>query len=282
MSHNATNWAIKQRGLKPAAKIVLWHLADCHNAHTGQCNPKQATLAYLCEMSRSTLNLHLDKLEEMGLIKRVVQVDEHSKKQRPTSYILAFDEAGNTVSENQTRTPDVECAATTSCASVSENQTRAVSENSEKPCPNFGDSRVRNSDTKNPVKEPGSAKPCESAISDGVVLRCKLLDAMGMRGDELNTSGQFVVRGMTPGEVEMSFAAWRKLGLSDEQIIAAVRAKMSSQREADRSFLPRGIKFFDGPIADYAKRLAGGSPQSSASSDDAFLDGILRRYGKSA
>ena len=64
MSHAATNWAIRQRGLKPAAKIVLWHLADCHNGHTGQCNPRQALLAEMCEMSRSTLNAHLAELEK--------------------------------------------------------------------------------------------------------------------------------------------------------------------------------------------------------------------------
>jgi hypothetical protein len=32
MSHEATNWAIKQRGLKPTTKIVLWHLCDRFNA----------------------------------------------------------------------------------------------------------------------------------------------------------------------------------------------------------------------------------------------------------
>jgi hypothetical protein len=31
MSHRATNWAIQQRGLAPATKLVLWHLCDRHN-----------------------------------------------------------------------------------------------------------------------------------------------------------------------------------------------------------------------------------------------------------
>ena len=31
MSHAATNWAIQQRVLKPASKIVLSHLCDRHN-----------------------------------------------------------------------------------------------------------------------------------------------------------------------------------------------------------------------------------------------------------
>ncbi len=38
MSHRATNWAIQQRGLPPAAKLVLWHLCDRHNPDFG-CFP---------------------------------------------------------------------------------------------------------------------------------------------------------------------------------------------------------------------------------------------------
>ena len=62
MSHFATNWAILQRGLKPATKIVLWHLCDRHNPDFG-CFPTQARLATDCEISRSALNDHLRKLE---------------------------------------------------------------------------------------------------------------------------------------------------------------------------------------------------------------------------
>lgn len=137
MSHKATNWAVEQRGLKPATKIVLWHLADCHNAHTGQCNPKQSTLADKCEMSRSTVNLHLDKLCQLGLIKRVASVDPKTRRQRPTHYLLALDGA----LENEDPCPKPEHGA------VSENQTD--------PCPKNDQSRVRKSDTKNPVREPG-------------------------------------------------------------------------------------------------------------------------------
>ncbi|NPD14478.1 hypothetical protein HOY34_04595 [Xinfangfangia sp. D13-10-4-6] len=134
MSHAATNWAIRQRGLKPAAKIVLWHLADRHNGDTGQCNPKQERLAQDCEMSRSTLNLHLNELERLGLIRRIVTIDGATKRQRPTAYVLiGFEREAE--SDNRTRT-------------ASGNRTR-------KPCPKKPESRVRNSDTKNPVKEPG-------------------------------------------------------------------------------------------------------------------------------
>ena len=139
MSHAATNWAIRQKGLKPATKIVLWHLCDRHHPDNG-CFPMQKTLADDCEMSRSTLNLHLDKLEAMGLIRRETSRDEATKQQRPTRYWLAL-EAENPVSDNRTKVA------------------KAVSEKQQKPCPNFSNSRVRNSDSnsvREPVREPVS------------------------------------------------------------------------------------------------------------------------------
>lgn len=69
MSHDATNWAIKQRGLKPATKIVLWHLADCHNPSHG-CFPSHEYLAENAEMSISTVQRHIKELEALGLISR--------------------------------------------------------------------------------------------------------------------------------------------------------------------------------------------------------------------
>ncbi|WP_210202660.1 helix-turn-helix domain-containing protein [Sinorhizobium sp. BJ1] len=63
MSHEATNWAINQRGIKPALKVVLWHLCDRYNPDMG-CFSSQDTLAYDCEMARSTLNVHLTELEK--------------------------------------------------------------------------------------------------------------------------------------------------------------------------------------------------------------------------
>lgn len=153
MSHAATNWAIRQRGLKPATKIVLWHLADCHNGHTGQCNPKQSTLSDMCEMSRSTLNLHLEKLEALGLIRRVSSIDEATKRQRPTHYVLALDDADKAVSENKTRAQLVDHPSLDIAEPCPESGHGSVSENRQKPCPNLADYRVLKSDTKNLGRE---------------------------------------------------------------------------------------------------------------------------------
>ncbi|RYH04110.1 helix-turn-helix domain-containing protein [Salipiger sp. IMCC34102] len=160
MSHAATNWAIRQKGLKPATKLVLWFLADCHNGHTGQCNPRQELLAEECEMSRSTINVHLAKLEEVGLIKRVQRFDGRSNKQRATDYVLMLDGPEKPVSGIRTRAQDV-------VDPVSGIRTRAVSENGPEPCPENGESRVRNPDSMNPGIEPGT-QPRAEPRSDGV------------------------------------------------------------------------------------------------------------------
>ena len=90
MSHDATNWAIQQRGLKPTTKIVLWHLCNRHNPDYG-CFPSQNRLAYDSEISRSTLNDHLGHLEAEGLLRRVPRIDPVTKRQMPTRYILGFE-----------------------------------------------------------------------------------------------------------------------------------------------------------------------------------------------
>ena len=91
MSHAATNWAIQQRGLKPATKIVLWHLGDRHNPDFG-CFPTQARLAEDAQMSISALNEHLATLEDLGLIHRIRAHNPHSHRRLPTRYILGFEQ----------------------------------------------------------------------------------------------------------------------------------------------------------------------------------------------
>lgn len=137
MSHEATAWARKQRGLKPTARIVLWELCDRYHPDNG-CFPSQETLARDCELSRSALNDNLNALEEAGLIRREQRRDEKTYRQRSTLYRLAF-EAG--------------FEAKPCPESGHGNEGEAVSENDAEPCPENGESRVRISDT-NPVREP--------------------------------------------------------------------------------------------------------------------------------
>ncbi len=90
MSHRATNWAIQQRGLPPATKLVLWHLCDRHNPDYG-CFPSQDQLAADVEISRASLNTHLDRLERTGLIRRERRHEGDTHKRRSTRYFLDFE-----------------------------------------------------------------------------------------------------------------------------------------------------------------------------------------------
>lgn len=132
MSHEATNWAIKQRGLKPAAKIVLWHLCDRYHPDYG-CFPSQETLSSDCEMSRASLNNQLAELEKAGLIYRE-QRKTRSNRQQSTRYRFAFEDDFP-------------------CPDFRHGEQKAVSKSDEKPCPKNEDFRVQNLDT-NPVIEP--------------------------------------------------------------------------------------------------------------------------------
>lgn len=156
MSHKATNWAVEQRGLKPATKVVLWHLADRHNNDLG-CFPSQERLAEDCEMSRSTLNLHLNTLEERGLIRREQRWHKDTKKQKNTRYRLAFE------ADFETAGPQNPCPK-----SGHGIKRDPVSEKEPIPCPKNDDSRVRNSDT-NPVREPGTQPGSAQAREDGEI-----------------------------------------------------------------------------------------------------------------
>ncbi|MEP5007742.1 MULTISPECIES: helix-turn-helix domain-containing protein [Roseobacteraceae] len=68
-------WAANVKGLKPAAKIVLFQLADFHNKETGRCNPSAKRLADECEMGRATFFRHMTTLEECGLVTRHARGD---------------------------------------------------------------------------------------------------------------------------------------------------------------------------------------------------------------
>lgn len=148
MSHKATVWAIQQRGLKPAAKIVLWHLCDRFHPDHG-CFPSQETLANDCEMSRAGLNLQLNVLARAGLIRREQRRDENTNRQRSTRYRLAFED------DFEAEKAAVPCPETGH---------GAVSKNEQKPCPKKRKSRVQTCGHK-PVIEPVTEPLCERELA---------------------------------------------------------------------------------------------------------------------
>lgn len=89
MSHKATNWAMEQNQLKPAARIVLFCLADRHNPDYG-CFPSQKTIAIDANISARSVRDQLELLEISGLIKRVKTIGT-SGNFTSDRYMLAFE-----------------------------------------------------------------------------------------------------------------------------------------------------------------------------------------------
>lgn len=194
MSHAATNWAVKQRGIPAAAKIVLWHLADRHNPDRG-CFPSQARLAEDCELSRRSLNDQLQRLEDAGLIRREKRIDPTTRRQQNTRYILGFEpdfdqdadcpaagRADNTRGDNRLSQGRVQNLHTEGdgrsdcensapeggepseniCPSRVQNlHTEAVCKSTSEPCANSCKSRVQNLHT-NPVRGTSKRTMCSA------------------------------------------------------------------------------------------------------------------------
>jgi len=161
MSHKAVNWALEQRHLKAAPWVVLIQLADRHNRDTLRVDPEQVTLAVDCNMSRSTINVHLGSLEELGLLVRVPRENPATKKRLSTFYILGLDfenppHVDYAVSDFRTRIEEVKNGNKDE-SHVRNSDLAPMSEKTAIPCPEKRQSHVRNPDTNHgiePVKEP--------------------------------------------------------------------------------------------------------------------------------
>ena len=266
MSHEATNWAIKQRGLKPTTKIVLWHLCDRFNPDYG-CFPSQDRLAEDCEISRSTLNEHLGQLEAAGLLRRVPRLHPVTKRQMPTRYILGFElgftphvpdpcpETGHGIADDSETCAepapfeDDAPAEPEPCPETGRGcGDRAVSDFPADPCPENAESRVRNPDT-NPVREPLS-KPVKEeegaqareAISEEFF--GELLNALGLDAAALPGWWQ----GWPPRE---HVRRWRyDLGLDEDAILEVAEASRRDHPEP-----PDGPKALDRAMQRASQRL---------------------------
>ena len=98
MSHYMTALAMRQKGLKPSTKIVLYWLADHHNETTGECFPSYSTLEAECEMHRATVMRHIDELVKLGLIERIKRTRANGS-QTSNGYRLSLK---NNLSQNAT------------------------------------------------------------------------------------------------------------------------------------------------------------------------------------
>ena len=249
MSHKATVWAIQQRGLKPATKIVLWFLCDRHNPDFG-CFPTQARLADDAEMSISALNEHLAKLQELRLIHRVRAQDPHTHKRLATRYILGFEdgfppEPTPEIGDGFAGTDEEHEADPTP-----ESGHGAISGFVEKPSPDFAQSHLRNPEI-NLVREPLS-KPvkeeedAQARDSDFDRFFAELLRALGFAANAaLPTWWQG-----WPARTHVR--RWRDdLGLSEDRIIETATAS-----RGDHPYPPDGPKALDRFMERAAQRDA--------------------------
>jgi hypothetical protein len=257
MSHDATNWAIKQRGLKPTTKIVLWHLCDRFNPDYG-CFPSQDRLAHDCEISRSTLNDHLGQLEAGGLLRRVPRIDPVTKRQLPTRYILGFEpgftpvdvgpcpEIGRGVIGDAKATENVGVCGVDApslpvpCPDFGHGiETEAVSEFCPEPCPENAESRVRIPDT-NLVREPLS-KP----VKEEEDAQARDADFDRFFADLLSALG-FAANAHLPAwwqgwPARLHVQRWiRDLGLSEDRIL-----DVATETRGDHPNPPDGPKALD-------------------------------------
>ena len=182
MSHKATVWAIQQRGLKPATKIVLWFLCDRHNPDFG-CFPTQARLADDAEMSISALNEHLARLQELRLIHRVRAQDPHTHKRLATRYILGFEDGFPPEPTPESGDGFARTEGEHASDPTPDSGHGAISGFSAKPSPDFAQSHLRNPEI-NLVREPLS-KPvkeeedAQARDSDFDRFFAELLNALG-------------------------------------------------------------------------------------------------------
>ncbi len=263
MSHQATNWAILQRGLKPTTKIVLWHLCDRHNPDFG-CFPTQVRLAADAEMSVSSLNDHLAKLEEAGLIRRHRSHDPRTHRRLATRYILGFEmgtpenpapEAGDDDAGPEGGEPADPCP---------KSGHGAISEKSAKPSPKNAGFHLRNSET-NPVREP-LREPVKEAGRAGAPVDLSdeffsaLLEALGH--DPAGALPDWW-QGWPARE---HVRRWRDdLGLTEEQILS-----IASATRTRHPIPPDGPKALDRAMERAARRKGqpDGRKQSAASHEE--------------
>ena len=227
MSHFATNWAILQRGLKPATKIVLWHLCDRHNPDFG-CFPTQARLAADCEMSVSSLNDHLRALEEARLVHRVRCHDPQTHRRQATRYILGFEDRFPDPSDEED-----DCASEPDDGDDSDDPcpnsgVGAISEKLPKPSPNLAGFHLRNSETnlvREPLREPVKEEEEDAQARDDRFEEFfgRLLDALGLDTDA-GLPGWW--QGWPPREHVRRWIT--DLGLSEDRIVAVARDSRST------------------------------------------------------
>jgi len=237
MSDLATDWAIQQRGLHPAAKLVLWHLCDRHTPGSG-CFPSQDQLTADTEISRASLNIQLRRLEEAGLIRRHRRPGRGPTPWKSTRYILGFEadfpqkpspesgrKSGQKPSPNLAQmpakpTPDLAQTPTKPCPDLQQKHP--------KPCPDLEQSHLRILDT-NLVrkKETTTARNTHASTHDTHAREAPEMACLAACGAGLCVEARAVIQATAP-----VIDAWLAAGYDlDADILPVLKARTLRKRD---------------------------------------------------
>lgn len=247
MSHEATCWAVKQRGLSCAAKVVLWHLADRFHPDNG-CFPQQSRLAADCEMSRSSLNVQLDALEKAGLIRREQRHDEGTRQRLPTRYRLGFETGFRplkcAVAPVENPVDDMGETGPETDAEAAETHVQNPDMDPAEPCPEKGQSHVQlngHGYKAEPVSEPVRLRESAGASPDGRT------SAGGSASGEPTIEAFRDAYPAAAYEAQTRLeTAWDALPVSSQAAaLAAVTAFIEAGRQAGRKYLPKAAEYLE-------------------------------------
>lgn len=236
MSHEATNWAIKQRGLKPSAKVVLWHLCDRYHPDHG-CFPSLDTLADDCELSRRAVQDQIDILIKAGLIS--VEKMPRKKGQMPrNSYRFSFENDSESLGQNLPMAKS------------------ALGKKTPPPLANSDTSLGQNLPTnlvREPLREPVTAREAPQAVV--------VVEAAPSRREEILTLMGCDTTGIRPdgkgwtGSIndQQECPKWDALGLTRSEQDAKIREMLEVKRRTEPGFMPSTWRWFTAGLQGLAE-----------------------------
>ena len=259
MSELATDWAILQRGLHPAAKLVLWHLCNRHTSGSG-CFPSQEQLTADAEISRASLNIQLRRLEEAGLIYRHRRPGRGPTPWKSTRYILGFEadfpqkpspESG--WQSGQKPSPDLAQMRAKPCPEFDQKPRKPCPDFDQKhpkPCPDLEQSHLRILDT-NLVrkKETTTARSTHASTHDTHAREAPERTCLAACGEGLCVEARAVIQATAP-----VIDGWLAAGYDlDADILPVLKARTLRKRDSPI----RTWAYFTPAVAKrHAQRLA--------------------------
>lgn len=254
MSHSATNWAIKQRGLKPSAKVVLWHLCDRYHPDQG-CFPSLDTLADDCELSRRAVQDQIEVLVKAGLV--TIEKMPRKKGQMPRNcYHFSFEDDPQDLGQNLPMAKS------------------AYGKKEHPPLAN-SDIRLGQNLPTNSVREP-LREPVTTTARDAIKPVVVVPEGFERREEILKLIGADPVSGITPGGRMLGGTndmveppKWDAMGLSRREQDAKISEMLTKQRSKQPGFMPNRWSWFTAGMNELKAAKAAGPTSGLSQKADA-------------